>query len=60
MFGNDDEKPQVKCDVENCAYNHSNSCSAGSIEVDCSGSDKAQSCDSTKCSTFKKDSSYSM
>ncbi len=60
MFGSENEKPQVKCDVENCAYNHGKSCSAGSIKVDCSGSQQAQSCDSTKCSTFKKDSSCCM
>ena len=60
MFGNENDKPQVKCDVENCAYNHGKSCSANSIKVGSCGDSRVESCDGTKCSTFKKDSSCCM
>lgn len=57
---NNDEKLQVRCDVENCTYNKERSCHASSIKVGSCGDNQVQSCEGTKCSTFKKEDSYSM
>lgn len=61
MFKNDDQcKPQVKCDVENCTYNEKKRCHVDDLKIDTCGNGQAETSDGTKCSSFKKDGSFSM
>lgn len=51
----DAPKMQVKCGVENCHYNKQHMCHADCLEVNTMGgrgTNKAESSDSTCCSTF--------
>lgn len=43
----------VKCDVDNCAYNHGTSCHANAIKVCNSKCKKAELEFETQCDTFK-------
>lgn len=47
-------KMSVKCGVENCQYNKSQSCHANNLEVNAMGDGMAQTSDGTCCSTFKQ------
>ncbi|MGI5979623.1 MAG: DUF1540 domain-containing protein [Oscillospiraceae bacterium] len=60
MFGNNYEKPQVKCEVENCVYNKSKSCYASSIKVDSCCDSQVRECCNTECATFKQNDSCCM
>ena len=49
-----ESKSSIKCTVENCHYNSNHACQAEGIEVSAMGDGKAETCDGTSCSTFKK------
>lgn len=44
---------EIKCVVEECAYNQDKLCHADTIEVRSSGDNSVQSSDGTACETFK-------
>lgn len=51
LHGAAEKATGIKCDVENCTYNHHNYCTAESVDI--TGS-KACNCGQTECSTFKQ------
>ena len=46
-----ERKTDIKCDVENCTYNHHHCCTADAVDI--SGA-KAVNTGQTECSTFKQ------
>ena len=51
MHGNAERATGIKCNVENCAFNHHQYCTADSVNIDGA---KASTCGQTACSTFKQ------
>lgn len=61
MFDKNNDQPQVKCSVENCAYNEAKCCHASCIKVDCCcDGDQAKDREGTECASFKNDCSCGM
>lgn len=51
LHGAPEKATGIKCDVENCTYNHHHYCTADSVDI--TGA-KASTCGQTECSTFKQ------
>ena len=51
LRGNAEPVTGIKCDVENCSFNHHHYCTADSVDI--TGA-KASTCGQTECATFKQ------